>query len=129
MYHVFYRVGSNTRKKDPNDFSRVFLDIVDNADFAEELVRRRYPRLKREAIRFGLFQRLDYLLHIPVGRMTAADPFYRNAVRYLRRRVWNTLTNPWLTPKNRVYLLLLTAAPKTVRRAHAALKRRAGKCA
>ena len=129
MYHVFYRVGSNTRKKDPNDFSRVFLDIVDNADFAEELVRRRYPRLKREAIRFGLFQRLDYLLHIPVGRMTAADPFYRNAVRYLRRCVWNTLTNPWLTPKNRVYLLLLTAAPKTVRRAHAALKRRAGKCA
>ena len=26
-YHVFYRMGSNTRKKDPDAFSRVFLTI------------------------------------------------------------------------------------------------------
>ena len=31
-YHVFYRIGSNTRKKDKNDFSRVYGDNVDNAD-------------------------------------------------------------------------------------------------
>ena len=113
MYHVFYRMGSNTRKKDPDDFSRVFLDIVENADFVEELVNSRYPELKGEAVRFGLFQRLDYLLHIPMGRMDRKDPFYRNVVRYLRRHIRDTLTNPWLTRKNRVYLLLLTAAPKT----------------
>lgn len=123
MYHVFYRLGSNTRKKDPDDFSRVFLDIVDNADFVEELVGRRYPQLKAEAVRFGLFQRLDYLLHIPIGRMTSKDPFYRNVIRYLRRHVRDTLTNPWLSSKNRVYLLLLTAAPKTVRKAHARLRK------
>ncbi len=123
MYHVFYRLGSNTRKKDPDDFSRVFLDIVDNADFVEELVGRRYPQLKEEAVRFGLFQRLDYLLHIPIGRMTSKDPFYRNVIRYLRRHVRDTLTNPWLSSKNRVYLLLLTAAPKTVRKAHARLRK------
>lgn len=123
MYHVFYRLGSNTRKKDPDDFSRVFLDIVDNADFVEELVGRRYPHLKEEAVRFGLFQRLDYLLHIPIGRMTSKDPFYRNVIRYLRRHVRDTLTNPWLSSKNRVYLLLLTAAPKTVRKAHARLRK------
>lgn len=123
MYHVFYRLGSNTRKKDPDDFSRVFLDIVDNADFVEELVGRRYPQLKAEAVRFGLFQRLDYLLHIPIGRMTSKDPFYRSVIRYLRRHVRDTLTNPWLSSKNRVYLLLLTAAPKTVRKAHARLRK------
>lgn len=123
MYHVFYRLGSNTRKKDPDDFSRVFLDIVDNADFVEELVGRRYPQLKAEAVRFGLFQRLDYLLHIPIGRMTSKDPFYRNVICYLRRHVRDTLTNPWLSSKNRVYLLLLTAAPKTVRKAHARLRK------
>ncbi|MDO4294016.1 MAG: glycosyltransferase family 2 protein [Eubacteriales bacterium] len=118
MYHVFYRLGSNTRRKDKNDFSRVFVDIVDNADFAEELVSRRYPGLRREAVRFGLFQRLDYLLHIPVGRMSGSDAFYRNVKRYLRRHLADTLTNPYLTGKNRAYLLLLTAAPRVVRSVH-----------
>ena len=31
-YHVFYRIGSNTRKKDKNEFSRVYGDCVDTAD-------------------------------------------------------------------------------------------------
>ena len=45
MYHVFYRVGSNTRKRDPEEFSRVFEDIVENADFAEKLAAQKYPHL------------------------------------------------------------------------------------
>lgn len=118
MYHVFYRTGSNTRRKDKNDFSRVFVDIVDNADFIEGLVGKTYPALQKEAVRFGLFQRLDYLLHIPVAMMTGSDGFYRNVKRYLRSHIKDTLTNPYLTKKNRIYLLLLTAAPKTVRRVH-----------
>lgn len=118
MYHVFYRLGSNTRKKDKDDFSRVFVDIVDNADFAERLVWKSYPELKTEAVRFGLFQRLDYMLHIPVSRMTNADDFYCNVKKYLRAHVADTIRNPYLTKKNRVYLLLLTIAPKTVRRVH-----------
>lgn len=118
MYHVFYRIGSNTRKRDKNDFSRVFVDIVDNADFVEELVGKRYPQLGAEAVRFGLFQRLDYLLHIPVSRMTETDEFYCRVKKYLRAHVKDTIRNPYLTKKNRIYLLLLTAAPKTVRRVH-----------
>lgn len=118
MYHVFYRMGSNTRKKDRNEFSRVFVDIVDNADFIEGLVGKTYPALRKEAVRFGLFQRLDYLLHIPVAMMRGSDPFYKNVKRYLRSHVKDTLTNPYLTKKNKIYLLLLTAAPKTVRRVH-----------
>lgn len=118
MYHVFYRTGSNTRRKDKNDFSRVFVDIVDNADFIEGLVGKNYPSLQKEAVRFGLFQRLDYLLHIPVAMMRGTDGFYRNVKRYLRSHIKDTLTNPYLTKKNRIYLLLLTAAPKTVRRVH-----------
>lgn len=118
MYHVFYRLGSNTRRKDKNDFSRVFVDIVDNADYAEALVGKSYPALKTEAVRFGLFQRLDYMLHIPVSRMVNADAFYRNVKRYLRAHVMDTVRNPYLTKKNKAYLLLLTAAPKTVRRVH-----------
>lgn len=117
-YHVFYRMGSNTRKKDKNDFSRVFIDIVDNADVAMELVEKHYQGLKQVCIRFGLVQRLDYLLHIPLGQMRRENAFYGKVKKYLRCHLLDTLTNPYLKAKNRIYLLLLTLAPKTVRQIH-----------
>lgn len=120
-YHVFYRIGSNTRKKDKNDFSRVFEDIVRNADYVGEIVENHFPGLRPEAVRFGLFQRLDYLLHIPVGRMVNTDEFYVSVKKYCREHVKDTVTSSYLTKKQKVYLLLLTIAPKTVRRLHAKL--------
>lgn len=117
-YHVFYRIGSNTRKKDKNDFSRVFMDIVDNADVAWEIVDKQYPHLREVCIRFGLFQRLDYMLHIPVLQMNSSNGFYVGVKKYLRKHMKDTLTNPYLTKKNKIYLMLLTIAPKTVRALH-----------
>lgn len=117
-YHVFYRLGSNTRKKKENDFSRVYGDCVNNADLVFALVEEKYPRLRLVAIRFGLFQRLEYLLHIPIGLMQGSNEQYRAIVRFLRRHVGDTLRSPYLTGKNKLYLLVLTAAPKTVRRLH-----------
>lgn len=117
-YHVFYRAGSNTRKKSKDDFSRVFMDIVDNADMAERIAAKRYPGLKEEAVRFGLYQRLDYMLHIPVGKMTADNTFYAGVKKYLRHHLADTVRNRYLSRKNKAYLLLLTVAPRTVRRIH-----------
>lgn len=117
-YHVFYRTGSNTRKKDKNEFSRVFMDIVDNADLVQEIVEKRYPALRQEAVRFALYQRLDYMLHIPVAQMTRDNVFYGCVRKYLRGHAADTIKNPYLSKKNRMYLLLLTGAPKTVRRVH-----------
>ncbi len=121
-YHVFYRIGSNSRKKDKNDFSRVFMDIVENADVVTELVKEKYSSLVPVAMRFGFYQRLDYLLHIPVGQMTKENEFYRNVVGYLRKNIDKMLRNPYLTKKNKIYLLLLTIAPKAVRYGHAKIK-------
>ena len=121
-YHVFYRIGSNSRKKDKNDFSRVFTDIVENADVAMELVEEKYPELIPVAFRFGCFQRLDYLLHIPIAQMNKENAFYKNVVSYLRKNVVQMMANPYLTKKNKVYLFLLTIAPKTVRWGHAKMK-------
>lgn len=117
-YHVFYRTGSNTRKKTKKEFSRVFMDIVDNADMVERIVEEKYPALRQEAVRFGLYQRLDYMLHIPLERMKNEDDFYRSVKKYLRKHVGDTIWNPFLSFKNKGYLLLLTVAPKTVRRVH-----------
>ena len=68
-YYVFCRMGSNTRTIEKNQFSRVFLDNVHNADIVEKIVRDFYPDLLEIAIRFGYVQRLDYLLHIPIVDM------------------------------------------------------------
>ncbi len=117
-YHVFYRLGSNTRKKQKNDFSRVFSDNVNNADLVLLMVEEKYPRLRPVAIRFGLYQRLDYLLHIPIGQMRRDNTQYRTIVRFLRSHVGDTIGSPYLTRKNKLYLLVLALAPKTVRRLH-----------
>lgn len=118
-YHVVCRKESTTRRKTQDSFSRVFLDIVDNADRVQRLVDRNYPGLHAYAIRFNLYQRLDYLLHVPIVQMRKDNTFYRNVVKYLRKHVYDTLTNPYLTKKNKIYLLLLSAAPKSVRKIHA----------
>ncbi len=126
-YHVVCRRESTTRKKTKDSFSRVFLDIVENADRIQELVDRKYPALHVYAIRFNLYQRLDYMLHVPISQMQADNVFYRRVKSYLRRHMADTVKNPYLTRKNKIYLLLLAAAPRTVRKIHAAKMRITGR--
>ena len=125
-YHVVYREESTTRKRTQSTFSRVFLDIVNNADKVQKLVDQNYPKLHAYAIRFNLYQRLDYLLHVPISQMTADNAFYCDIIKYLRGHVKDTVTNPYLTVKNKVYLMLLTIAPRTVRTIHAGKMARQG---
>ncbi|MDO4285123.1 MAG: glycosyltransferase family A protein [Eubacteriales bacterium] len=122
-YHVVHRAGSVTRRLDASQFSRSYIDIVRHADYVEEEVCVRYPSLQRQARRFGLYERLDYLLHVPVSDMTGSNAFYRGVIGYLRRHVADTLRSPYLDRKSRLYLLLFTIAPRTLRRAHKALRR------
>lgn len=121
-YHVFYRIGSNSRRKSAEDFSRVFSDIVDNADYAQELVAQDYPDLMEVAKRFALFQRLDYMLHIPISQMNKGNEFYQNVVRYLRSNFGAMISNKYLTGKNKVYLTLLTTMPVITRKVHKAIR-------
>lgn len=121
-YHVFYRYGSNTRTRQENEFPRVFTDIVNNADRVFEIVEKEYPDLKQEAMRFSLFQRLDYMLHIPIAMMTKDNIFYQQVRKYLKMHRKDAVRSPYLSKKNKIYLLLLGTAPKTVRSVHKLLK-------
>ena len=123
MYHVFYKSGSNTRVVDKNAFSRVYGDNVDNAEMVLTIVEKQYPDLKNTAMRFGFYQRLDYLLHIPISRMTKDEKQYREIVKYLRGNIGNILGNRELTKKQKLYLVVLAMMPRTVRKAHHLLKR------
>ncbi|MBR6666500.1 MAG: glycosyltransferase family 2 protein [Lachnospiraceae bacterium] len=122
-YHVFYRLGSNTRKKDPDAFSRVFTDNVRNADMAEQMVAKEYPGLKDIAFRFGMHQRLEYLLHIPVSKMNGETERYADICKYVKKNCMKAWKSPYLTKKNKVYLTLFAIAPRTVRVVHKKLKR------
>lgn len=122
-YHVFYRIGSNTRKKDANDFSRVYGDCVDNADMVLEIVQKDFPKLEKVAIRFGLFQRLEYLLHIPIVQMKKDNIQYKEVCSYVRRHWWDAMISKYLTCKNKLYLTLFAIAPRTVRKTHRFIKK------
>lgn len=121
-YHVFYRIGSNSRKADKEVFSRVFGDCVDNADIAAGLVEQEYPQLEKTSLRFGAFQRLEYLLHIPISQMKKENVQYRAVVKWIRKNLWKSLSNPYLTIKNKCYLILFAMAPKGIRVMHKKLK-------
>lgn len=122
-YHVFYRMGSNTRKQDKEAFSRVFGDNVNNADMVEALVAERLPELKQVAFRFGMYQRLEYLLHVPVSRMNKENEQYVDICRYVKGHWWKMLRNSYLTKKNKIYLTLFAIAPKGIRVVHKKIKR------
>ncbi|MCM1048845.1 MAG: glycosyltransferase [Clostridiales bacterium] len=117
-YHVVYRSNSTTRLVSANSFSRVYMDNIENADRIMDIVDKEYPQLHSYAVRFNLFQRLDYMLHIPISQMNGKNEFYKAVKKYLRKNVLNTVFNRYLSMKNKEYLLLLTAAPKTVRKVH-----------
>ena len=117
-YHVFYRVGSNTRKADKEDFPRVYADCVDNADMVSKIVEESYPGLKKEALRFGIFQRLEYLLHIPVSRMNRQNGQYGQCVSFLRKHFWGGMISPYLSAKNKRNLIAFVIAPKGSRQLH-----------
>ncbi len=120
-YHVFCRIGSNTRRK--SSFSRVFADNVDNADMVADIVKEAYPELADIAFRFGIFQRLDYMLHIPIAQMNRDNATYRSMVAYLRKNWWRSMKNPYLTGKNKIYHTLFAVAPKRVRIVHKKVKK------
>lgn len=123
-YHVFYRTGSNSRKKkeDRDYFPPVFTDIVRNADVALELVKKNHPKLTEVAERFGYVQRLDYLLHIPLSKMTGENEFYMEVVRNIRRNLFKIMGNRYLTVKQKAYLVLLAPGPLLLRSIHARLR-------
>ena len=122
-YHVIYRLGSNSRKADKESFSRVYADNIDNADMVGALVRDKYPGLRDTAFRFGIFQRLDYMLHIPVSQMKRDNEFYRGVVRYLRKHWCKAMGNSILSNKNKLSHTLFAVAPKGIRKLHVLINR------
>lgn len=121
-YHVFYRMGSNSRKVEKDNFSRVFADSVDNADMVREIVDKKYPALSKVAFRFGVFQRIEYLLHIPISQMTCSNKQYCDIKKWMKHNWFKAMKNPYLTKKNKGYHTLFAVSPRFVRIVHKWMK-------
>ena len=124
-YHVFYRIGSNSRKADRENFSRVYADSVENADMVGTMVKDMAAgdrELGETAFRFGVFQRLEYLLHIPISQMTRDNKMYREIVAYMRKNWLRSMKNSVLTGKNKMYHTLFALAPRGIRKVHRCLR-------
>ena len=50
--------------------------------------------------------------------MRGENAFYQSVKKYLRAHLTDTITNPYLTKKNKIYLMLFTMAPRLVRQVH-----------
>ncbi len=63
------------------------------------------------------------MLHIPISMMNRENEFYIQVCSYLKKHRKEIMTNPYLTKKNRQYLMLFAAAPCLIRQVHAKIKK------
>ena len=83
----------------------------------------RLLQLAMSGLPAAAFGALDYLLHIPVSRMSRENSFYREVVRYIRNNRPEIVLNPYLSRRERRNLWLLSFAPRTLRALHRRIKR------
>ncbi len=114
-YNIVLRHGSNSRNK----FGEVFYNsMIENSDRAFKMMEESYPELREEGIRFWYFQRLDYMLHIPVAYMKKSNTVCWNIIRDLKKGRKQIKANAYLTKKEKRNLLILSYAPRMSKRFH-----------
>lgn len=114
-YNILIRQGSNQR----SGFKpSLYEAIIDNSDMAFGMMEKEFPELRTEAERFFYWQRLDYLLHIPVDQMTKNNTYYQKVIGEVRKgkSIWQV--NSFLTEKEKRNLLILSICPKLSKRVH-----------
>ncbi len=122
-YNIILRNMSNTR----GCFRTTMYDaMIANSDTAYALMEKVFPMYALEAKRFWLFQRLDYMLHIPVSMMKKENTVCYGIIADLKNNRKEIKRNPFLTKKEKRNLLILSHAPKMSKRVHNIIMRLKG---
>lgn len=114
-YNILIRQGSNQR----SGFKpHLYEAVIDNSDMAFSMMEKEFPELRTETERFYFWQRLDYLLHIPVEQMRGDNAYYQKVLCEIRKgkTIWKA--NPYLTEKEKRNLLILSICPKGSKKVH-----------
>ena len=106
VYYYFVRSGSIS-----TGYGKAYIDMVGNSLVAKSIVDKNFSELQIVSTRFALYQHMAYLLAIPKTEAKKTNTVFSNAVRYIRKNIWQTITNPYLKPQNKVLLVALSAFP------------------
>lgn len=108
-YNIELRGGSNSR----NVFRQSYYDaIIQNSNKAYAIMKEKYPQFWEETERFCFFQRLDYLLHIPVDEMKKDNVTYQKTMAEIKKGRRKILKNQYLMKKEKRNLLILSWFPR-----------------
>lgn len=122
-YNIVLRGVSNTR----GCFRTIMYNaMIENSDTAYALMQESFPQFETEAKRFWLYQRLDYLLHIPLSMMTKENEVCNGILKDLKANRKAIKENPYFTQKERRNLLILSRVPKLSKRVHGVIMRLKG---
>lgn len=114
-YNILIRNGSNQR----SGFKKnLYEAVIDNSDYAYEVMTKYFPAVKVETERFRFVQRLMYLLHIPLSEINRENTYYHKIMNELRgeKKLWKN--NPFLTEKEKRNLKRLCFSPVISKRVH-----------
>lgn len=114
-YNIVLRKESNSR----GTFRELLYNsMIENSDRAFRLMETDYPKIHEEAVRFWYFQRLDYMLHIPVDKMGKGNTVCREIIKDLKKGRKQIKSNAFLSKKEKRNLLILSHAPVLSKRVH-----------
>lgn len=114
-YNIILRGNSNTRSV----FRKVYYNaMIANSNKAYAIMEEKYPQFHDEAERFWFFQRLDYLLHIPVSAMGKDNEVCRQIIKEIKAGRKKIKANRFLAPKEKKNLLILSYMPRFSKRCH-----------
>ena len=106
-YYYFVRSGSTS-----SGYGKAVIDMVGNSLAAKQIVDAAYPALARETLRFTLYQHMAYLLLVPASDAKKSNRVFADAVKYLRKHAMSGLSNPYLSSKNKLVILMLALSPR-----------------
>ena len=95
-------------------YGKAFIDMQANALLVLEYVNQNFPKLKKHAVRFALYQNMAFLLAIPSEEAIKTNDVYCCALRFVRKYALKNVFNRYLKLKEKVILMGLGIMPKTI---------------
>ena len=106
-YYYFVR-----EKSISSGYGKAIIDMQKNSLFVLKFVEENFPKLKKQAFRFALYQNMAYLLAIPKQDAKKDNETYYSALRFVRKNTIKNLFNSHLKKKEKIILLGLMVIPK-----------------
>lgn len=108
-YYYFVR-----EKSISSGYGKAIIDMQSNSLWVLEFVKKNFPVLTAQAIRFALYQNMAYLLVVPRDVAYKNNETYYNSLSFIRKNILNIIFNKFLKIKEKTIIISLCFLPKTI---------------